>query len=86
MELPSLKTFSLVGGTSLALKYGHRSSLEQLMAFHKKYPSQMLPISIPNAITYFVDAEESETPVCFKTQTWEGIKKGISKAVRDYLS
>ena len=46
----------------------------------------MLAISIPHAITYFVDAEETETPVCFKKQTWEGVKKGISKAVRDYLS
>jgi hypothetical protein len=62
-------------------------SLEQLIVSHqKKYPSQMLAISIPNAITYFVDAEESETPVSFKKQTWEGVKKGISKAVRDYLS
>ena len=62
-------------------------SLEQLIAFHsKKYPSQMLAISIPNAITYFIDAEESETPVSFKKQTWEGVKKEISKAVRDYLS
>ena len=62
-------------------------TLAQLIDWHKqKYPNQMLAISIPNAITYFVDAEESETPVCFKNQTWGGIKKGISKAVRDYLS
>ena len=61
-------------------------SLEQLISFHeKKYPSQMLAISIPNAITYFVDAEESETPVSFKGQTWEDVKKGISRAVSDYL-
>ncbi|MGV8136765.1 MAG: nucleotidyl transferase AbiEii/AbiGii toxin family protein [Mangrovibacterium sp.] len=61
-------------------------SLQQLMDWHKqKYPSQMLAISIPNAITYFVDADESETPVSFKKQTWEGVKKGIQRAVRDYL-
>jgi hypothetical protein len=61
-------------------------SLQQLMDWHKqKYPSQMLAISIPNAITYFVDAEESETPVSFKNQTWEGVKKGICRAVSDYL-
>ncbi|MGV8090639.1 MAG: nucleotidyl transferase AbiEii/AbiGii toxin family protein [Mangrovibacterium sp.] len=61
-------------------------SLQQLIDWHKqKYPSQMLAISIPNAITYFVDAEESETPVSFKKQTWEGVKKGIQRAVRDYL-
>lgn len=61
-------------------------SLQQIIDWHKqKYPSQMLAISIPNAITYFVDANESETPVSFKNQTWEGIKKGISKIVSDYL-
>lgn len=38
-----------------------------------------------DAITYFVDADESETPVIFKKQTWESVKKGIGKAVSDYL-
>ncbi len=61
-------------------------TLQQLIEWHKqKYPSQMLAISIPNAISYFADAEESETPVSFKNQTWEQIKKGISKSVSDYL-
>lgn len=61
-------------------------SLQQIMDWHKqKYPSQMLAISIPHALTYFVDADESETPVSLKGQTWEGIKKSISKTVSDYL-
>jgi predicted nucleotidyltransferase component of viral defense system len=61
-------------------------SLQQLIDWHKqKYPSQMLAISIPNAITYFVEAEESETPVSFKNQTWEQIKRSISRSVSDYL-
>ena len=61
-------------------------SLELIMDWHKqKYPTQMLAISIPHAITYFVDAEESEEPVSFKKQTWERVKKGIQQAVRDYL-
>jgi len=61
-------------------------SLQQIMNWHKqKYPNQMLAISIPNAITYFVDADESETPVSFKKQTWEGVKKEISRVVSDYL-
>lgn len=64
----------------------HHYSLQQIIDWHKlKYPSQMLAISIPNAITYFVDADDSETPVSFKNQTWESVKKGISKAVSDYL-
>ena len=61
-------------------------SLQQIMVWHKqKYPSQMLAISIPHAITYFVDVEESETPVSFKNQSWEKIKKDISKTVNSYL-
>jgi predicted nucleotidyltransferase component of viral defense system len=61
-------------------------SLQQLIEWHKqKYPSQMLAISIPNAITYFAEAEDSETPVSYKNQTWNVIKKEISKAVSDYL-
>ncbi len=61
-------------------------SLQQIIDWHKqKYPSQMLAISIPHAITYFADADESDAPVSFKNQTWELVKKGISKAVSDYL-
>ncbi|MDO8928777.1 MAG: nucleotidyl transferase AbiEii/AbiGii toxin family protein [Bacteroidota bacterium] len=61
-------------------------SLQQIMDWHKqKYPSQMLAISIPHAITYFVDADDSETPVSFKNQTWESVKKNIRRAVSDYL-
>ena len=60
--------------------------LQQLIDWHKqKYPSQMLAISIPHAITYFEEAEDSETPVSYKNQNWEQIKKGISKTVSDYL-
>jgi predicted nucleotidyltransferase component of viral defense system len=62
-------------------------SLQQLIDWHKqKYPSQMLAISIPHAITYFVDAEESVTPVSYKKQTWPEVKKGIQRIVRDYLA
>jgi hypothetical protein len=61
--------------------------LEQLITWHKqKYPSQMLAISIPNAITYFTDADGTEEPVSFKNQSWANVKKGIQQAVREYLS
>ncbi len=61
---------------------GTLSLLKKLMTL----PSlQQFSLSTPNAITYFADADESETPVSFKNQTWEQIKKGISKAVSDYL-
>lgn len=61
-------------------------SLSEIMSFHKKkYPSQMLLISIPHALIYFADAEESEEPVSLKGQTWESVKRFIQLKVRDYL-
>jgi predicted nucleotidyltransferase component of viral defense system len=64
-----------------------RFKLDELITFHKKkYPSQNLLISIPQAITYFDDAEESEEPVSLKKQSWDSVKKTIQKAVREYLS
>jgi hypothetical protein len=61
-------------------------SINQFIAFHKlKYPNQMLGISIPQAITYFVDADESEDPEIIKKQSWNDIKKFICKKVRDFL-
>lgn len=61
-------------------------SLQQICDWHgKKYPDQLLAISIPNAISYFTEANESEDPVSLKGQTWEGIKRSISQTVSDYL-
>jgi predicted nucleotidyltransferase component of viral defense system len=60
--------------------------LEDMLSFHReKYPEQMLLISIPSALTYFTDAEESENPVSLKGQTWQSVKKIISQKVSDYL-
>lgn len=62
-------------------------TIKETIAFHKqKYPNQNLLISIPQAITYFEDAEEGEDPVSLKGQTWEEVKNSIQKAVRAYLS
>lgn len=64
----------------------HHYSLEQIVGFHvKKYPKQMLLISIPQALSYFEEAEKSETPVSLKNQTWIEIKELIRKRVSDYL-
>ncbi len=53
--------------------------------YHQKYPSQQLLISIPQALTYFDDAEESAMPVSLKSQEWEGIKQIIKESVKEYL-
>ena len=62
-------------------------SVQEMMDCHKtKYPNQMLGISIPHALTYFVDADESEEPITIKPMTWEDVKTGISDKVRKFLS
>jgi nucleotidyltransferase AbiEii toxin of type IV toxin-antitoxin system len=64
----------------------HHFTLEDIIKAHqKKYPSQMLLISIPQALSYFDEAEKSEDPKCLKGYTWEEVKIGISKAVSDFL-
>ena len=61
-------------------------SLEDFIQFHKeKYVTQNLLITVPQAITYFLDAEESEDPISLKNQTWEKVKQFIQEKVRAYL-
>ncbi len=61
-------------------------TIQDFIDFHQqKYPSQMLGISVPQALTYYVDADESEDPETIKDQSWSDIKKFISKKVRDFL-
>ena len=54
-------------------------------AYYKKYPSNQMLISIPYALTYFADADDSEDPVSLKGQTWESVKKIVQQHVNDYL-
>ena len=63
----------------------HYSIGDSISFYEKKYPSQQLLISIPQAIIYFDDAEQSEDPRSLKGQTWEAVKKFIQKKVSDYL-
>ena len=64
----------------------HYYSLKDMIAFHEaKYPDQNLLITIPQAIIYFNDAEESEEPHSLKGQTWESVKKYIQHKISDYL-
>ena len=61
-------------------------TVENFIDFHsKKYSKQNLLISVPQAIAYFSDADESEDPISLKGQTWETVKSEISKKVREYL-
>ncbi|MEQ1675211.1 MAG: nucleotidyl transferase AbiEii/AbiGii toxin family protein [Chitinophagaceae bacterium] len=61
-------------------------SVEDFALFHKeKYTTQNLLISVPQALTYFADADESEDPVSLKNQTWDGVKQFITAKVRAFL-
>jgi predicted nucleotidyltransferase component of viral defense system len=61
-------------------------SLQEMMDCHKaKFPYQMLGISIPYALTYFADADESDDPETIKPITWKQVKAKISKCVSTFL-
>jgi hypothetical protein len=63
----------------------HYSVQDFIQFHHEKYKKQNLLISIPQALTYFADADESEEPMSLKGQTWESVQSFISKKVRDFL-
>jgi predicted nucleotidyltransferase component of viral defense system len=61
-------------------------SIKDFIQFHKeKYTTQNLLITVPQAITYFADAEESEDPISLKKQTWEKVQAFIKEKVSEYL-
>lgn len=61
-------------------------TISDFIQFHKeKYSTQNLLITVPQAITFFADAEESEDPISFKKQQWETVKAFINKKVNAYL-
>ena len=61
-------------------------SVNDFINFHKeKYTTQNLLITVPQAITFFADADESEDPISLKKQTWDTVKKVISAKVDEFL-
>jgi Nucleotidyl transferase AbiEii toxin, Type IV TA system len=60
--------------------------ISDFIKFHKeKYTTQNLIITVPQAITYFADADDSEDPISLKNQTWESVKDLIKKKVSAFL-
>lgn len=61
-------------------------SVDDFIRFHKeKYSTQHLFITVPQALIYFADAEESEAPMSLKGQTWESVQVFIQEKVRAFL-
>ena len=63
----------------------HYSLDEIIDNYIKKYPNQILLISIPRALTYFDDAENSDDPISLKNQTWTDVKDIIKTKVSEFL-
>jgi hypothetical protein len=62
-------------------------SVADFVQLHKeKYNTQNLMITVPQAISYFADAEESEDPISLKKQTWKSVQEIINGKVREYLA
>jgi Nucleotidyl transferase AbiEii toxin, Type IV TA system len=62
-------------------------TIADFIALHKeKFVTQNLLISVPQAITYFSDADESEDPISLQNQTWASVKTFISEKVSEYLA
>lgn len=62
-------------------------SVNDFIAFHKeKYHTQNLMITVPQAISYFADAEDDEDPISLKKQTWKSVQQSINAKVRDFLT
>ncbi len=60
--------------------------LDKLLLDHRaKYPSSMIPISIPKALIYFVDAEDGEDPDSLNGLSWADIKRSITRIVNGFL-
>jgi predicted nucleotidyltransferase component of viral defense system len=69
----------------IALLLDHYS-VEDFIRFHEdKYSTQNLMVTVPQAISYFADAEEDAAPVSLQGQTWGSVKSKIREAVRGYL-
>ncbi|HOY12101.1 MAG TPA: nucleotidyl transferase AbiEii/AbiGii toxin family protein [Saprospiraceae bacterium] len=62
-------------------------TVKDFIDLHKeKYSTQNLYITVPQAITYFDDAEDSEDPVSLNGLDWSDVKNIIGEHVRNYLA
>lgn len=69
----------------IAELFKHYSLKYCIACYLKKYPGNQIQISVPMALTYFVDAEDSEEPISLRGQTWASVKQSITKTVNEFL-
>jgi Nucleotidyl transferase AbiEii toxin, Type IV TA system len=56
-------------------------TLDEITGFYFKRYTPDLAISISKMLTWFDEADDSDTPVCLLGKTWTQIKKSISKKI-----
>ena len=56
-------------------------TMEQIAGFYDKRYKQVLAISVAKMLTYFDEANNSDTPACLHGKTWTQIKKSISRKI-----
>lgn len=61
-------------------------TVADFVRFHKeKYSTQHLLVTVPQAISYFADAEDDLDPKSLQGQTWASVQAAIQKEVRGFL-
>ena len=77
MQLPTLKDMRLVGGTALALQYGHRRSVVSMSCFADAAP-QAMPYMFKSVEWY--DVKQKIKKLYFCTHEWRNpfMKVGVT--------
>lgn len=61
-------------------------TVADFVRFHKeKYSTQHLLVTVPQAISYFADAEDDLDPKSLQGQSWASVQAAIQKEVRGFL-
>lgn len=63
-------------------RYGLQMMID---CYYEKFPNNQMMISIPTALVYYDDAEQTPSPQSLISQTWKQVKMNISKHVNLFL-
>ena len=58
-------------------------TITEIASFYRKKYLPMLAIGVAQMVTYYTDAEDSDTPICLLNKNWEGVKKSIYKKINE---
>lgn len=84
MAMEALESFSLVGGTALALWLGHRESVDIDLFTCRPFDARALAERMEKSLVYFDDADAEPDPKDRMNVSWETVKTRILGEVRAY--